>query len=55
MSPQVTEDLITAIAQRSYLKSFEISKAPISKVLLEKIGDYAASSKHLEELDISWN
>ena len=55
MSPQVTFELITAIQQKSYLKSLEIAKAPISKELMIKIADYAALSKHLEELDISWN
>ena len=55
MSPQVTFELITAIQQKSYLKSLEIAKAPISKELTKKIADYAATSKHLEDLDISWN
>ena len=55
MTPQVTGELVGAITQKCFLKSLELAKAPISKDVLKKIADYAAVSKHLEELDVSWN
>ena len=55
MSPQVTQELINAICQRCFLKNLEIGRAPISKEMMVKLADYMQSSKHIEELDLSWN
>ena len=51
----MTTDLIHAIAEKSYLKQFELANAPLSEENIMSISAYVMSSKHLEELDLSFN
>ena len=53
--PKVTTDLIDAIAEKSFLKQFELANAPLSEENIVSLSAYVMSSKHLEELYLSMN
>ena len=53
--PKVTTDLIDAIAEKCFLKQFELANAPLSEENIVSLSAYVMSSKHLEELDLSFN
>ena len=51
----MTSELIEALAQKSFLKQFELANAPLSEDNIVRLSEYAMASKHLEELDLSFN
>lgn len=55
LSQQITTQLIQAITNKSFLKSFELANAPISEENISLITKYVMSSKHLADLDLSYN
>jgi len=55
LTPHVTSELIKALAQKSFLKQFELRNAALSCEDVQRLGDYVIHSKQIEELDLSYN